>query len=434
MEDTKDDLDIFNTMLNGTYVPEDINSNEEEENEEVTQEEDTDQEEESETEDQPETSIDDETDEESAEEEEDEEEDTPVDTDSLEEEVEEEPEADVAEDPDTDDEDSTDTEEEADVVEAETTDTIDYKKFYEEVTGVEFTVNGKKTKGFTDPKKIIQSQQMAGGYANKMAGFKQYRPYMNPLKDRGMLDDPEKFNLAMSLIDGDKEALKHHIKTLGIDPVMDLDMEAIQYSGNNALASNTQLVLDDALEMANANGVGDKFSNVIAKEWDQSSFETLMDNGTARERLVTQMSDGTYDKVQDRISEIERTDVNGAFGAMDSIHKYHTALVQIEQEQKQQQATDIANRQAQAETSRKAEQDSKAAKIQAEKAKIAKARKDEEYKAKAAEQSKKVAAQRSKASAVSKKKSTKSKVKKEDPMLKSGKELEALLDTMIMGR
>ena len=433
MEDNKEDLDIFDAMLNGEYNA--TLDNEEVESttaEEVTQEEDTDQEAEPEVEEQPDETGDGEPDEESETEDKDEEEDTLVDDDGSEKEDPVEVEADEAEiEEETTDEDSTDTEEEADVAETETTDTIDYKKFYEDVTATEFVVNGKKTKGFTDPKKIIQSQQMAGGYANKMAGFKQYRPYMNPLKDRGMLDDPAKFNLAMSLIDGDKEALKHHMETLGINPVMDLDMEAIKYEGQNALSSDTQIVLDDAMEMARANGVGDKFSNVIAKEWDQSSFEELMVKGEAREHLVTHLSDGTYDMVQGRIKELESIDVNGTFGAMTSINKYRNAYEQLRQEQ--QQVTDAANQQAQTQESRKVEEASKAARIKAEKAKIAKARKDEEYKAKAAEQTAKVAKQRDKATSVSKKKP---KVKPKptfDPLKLEGEDLDAYMTKLMAG-
>ena len=162
------------------------------------------------------------------------EENTPVDNDGVEESNDDEDgvegdEADDASDADEgsdkddskDAEDSTDTDENSDGEDSKTTDTVDYQKqyeellvkskdatdFYEQVAGVKFKANGKEFEGFKDPKKIIQAQQMAYNYSEKMAGFKAYRPYMGPLKDRGMLDDTSKFDLAMSLIDGDREAL-----------------------------------------------------------------------------------------------------------------------------------------------------------------------------------------------------------------------------------
>lgn len=405
MQEEQDTVSALNDMLSGKH-------------EEVKQE-DTDQQEEVETEEQPETVDADQETEASEDDAEDEGEDTLVEGEGSEEEAENNKSADDAEDEkQADTKESTEPKDEDDGKDSDTADTIDYRKqyeellekskvsqdFYDKVTNAEFKVNGKMVKGFKDPDKIIQSQQLSGGLTQKLAGTKKFKPYINPLKERGMLDDPEKFNLAMNIIDGDKEALKHHLKTLDIDPVMDLDMEAeVKYANKNTLSSETQLALDDALEMAESNGVDDKFSRVLAKEWDESSFEMLMDKGSqqAREVLISNLSDGTYDKVQDRIDELERVDVGGAFGAMNSMTKYHVALLQLQKEQ--QEATEIANNEAHAnEEKQRAEEADKAKKIKAEKAKIAEARKKEEYKTELEKKNKVTADKRKKATAASK--------------------------------
>lgn len=82
------------------------------------------------------------------------------------------------------------------------------KKFYDEIANAEFIANGKKVKGFTDPSKIIRSQQMLHDYSNKMRGINEYKPYLKALKEKGIIGDEEKFNFAMSLLDGDKATIK----------------------------------------------------------------------------------------------------------------------------------------------------------------------------------------------------------------------------------
>jgi len=47
----------------------------------------------------------------------------------------------------------------------------EYQAFYNQVTS-EFVANGKTMRGFSDPKKIIQAQQMAAGFGEKMKAFK----------------------------------------------------------------------------------------------------------------------------------------------------------------------------------------------------------------------------------------------------------------------
>ena len=98
------------------------------------------------------------------------------------------------------------------------------KKFYDEIANAEFIANGKKVKGFTDPSKIIRSQQMLHDYSNKMRGINEYKPYLKALKEKGIIGDEEKFNFAMSLLDGDKATIKKHMEALKID-LVDLELD-----------------------------------------------------------------------------------------------------------------------------------------------------------------------------------------------------------------
>jgi len=357
---------------------------------------------------------------------------------------------DPAEEDSKSDEDSTETEDDEDGSESENTDAVDYQKqyeellekskvatdFYEKVAGVKFKANGKEFEGFKDPKKVIQAQQMAYNYSEKMAGFKAYRPYMGPLKDRGMLDDTGKFDLAMSLIDGDKEALKQHIKNLGIDPV-DLDMEDIKYAGESKTSSRDVIAIEDALESAKASGVEDQVYNTVMKEWDDDSFRDFVGNQSIQDDLIAQMADGSYDTVMSKVGQMSVLD--SRFSGMKMVDKYRSAINELNSEETQRAtAQDTANSvavEAQEAEAVKVEQE---AKVQAEveskaniEAKAVAAYKAEVNKKKNARA--KVA--RDKANNASKQKPTSSnKRNKVDPMSYNGAEISNFLDEMIMGK
>lgn len=441
------DEDLFDSMVYGSYEePEQIDEDSVDE-EDTTDavgdlddndehQEDTDQKDEPEDDDDLYDNLDGDDDEDLESEEDAEEEDSLVEDDSSNDEDDdtegEEKEADEADDLGTDEdfdeesEDETDTEGISDG-ESPDTDGIDYKAFYDKVVNTEFKVNGKLVKGFADPDKIIQSQQMAGGFSEKMAGFKQYRPFMAPLKDRGMLEDQAKFDLAMNLVDGDKEAIKKHLQSLNIDP-LDLDMEKIEYSAQSAVTSPSELVIEDTLDRARSVGIEDKVRQVIGKDWDAESFKEFVSNEAVRNDLLTHMETGAYDKVQDKILEMSRLDYSGQFNSMPTIGRYRAAVQALQQE--------AANAPVKQESNTKAPQkDGDDVSVKAQKARIIKARKEEEYKEKAAKQSAKVAKQRKRATSMSKKK-PKAKVvvkKKFDPLELEGDEFDQHMEFLMSG-
>lgn len=338
-----------------------------------------------------------------------------------------------------DGDDSSDTDE-GDDESSTDTDTTDYKKqyedlvessktlqaFHDEVTS-EFIANGKKVKGFTDPKKIIQSQQMAYGYSDKMAAFKKYRPLMGPMKDRGMLEDPEKFNLMMDLYDGNVEAIKSHIKKLEIDPI-DLDMDTIAYKGKNHVTSPIEIALNDVMDNAANSGVKDQIERVVREQWDPDSVVELLNNPTASADIVEHMSTGVFEAVQDRINEKKLTDVVGTFDAKPSIQQYREALAELNTEYTTQQKT--------VQDAKDAEEVVKAATkadaVEVEKLKIENERKATKYKNKAEQEKLKADQARKKATTVSKKKqTTKTSKKVIDPMDLPDADFNALVDGFI---
>jgi len=297
----------------------------------------------------------------------------------------------------------------------------EFEDFYNQVTS-EFVANGKKVKGFTDPRKIIESQQMAAGFSDKMAGFSKYKPFMNAIKDHGFLDNPEKFNLAMNLIDGDKEAIKKHIKDLEIDP-FEFDMENINYEGKNQVASNIEIAYDEVLENAKANNVDNRVQQVIGKEWDDQSVIALLEDPQSSADLITHLSTGAYDVVQDRIYEKKRTDVNGVFSKKPMIEQYREAAAEIEYEY----LTAMQNQQLEPEGQQIDEEA-----VQAEMKRIEKERMSKEYVSKVEKQNAKANEARKKATSLSRKKPrTKTKKVVFDPTNASDEEFTKYLDSIM---
>jgi hypothetical protein len=145
------------------------------------------------------------------------------------------------------------------------------------------------------------------------------------LKKYGFIENPEKFNLAMDLLDGDVEALKKHMKTLNVDPI-DLDMDSVSYSGKNHLSSKEAIVLEDTIELAKNYGVEEKLRNTIGKEWDQDSFNEFLTVPEVRRDLLDHMATGAFDIVQDRIAEMKALDLTGSFSSLKATDQYRQAV------------------------------------------------------------------------------------------------------------
>lgn len=301
------------------------------------------------------------------------------------------------------------------------------KNFYDKVVNTEFIANGKKVKGFDDPEKIIRSQQMAYGYSEKMKGFNEYRPYLKALKDKGLIGDESKFNFAMSLLEGDKSAVKAHIKSLNIDPV-ELELDESTYNGTNKnyVLSNEALILEDTLASAKEFGIEDKLRSVIGQQWDEDSFQEFIKNPEVRDDLLEHMRTGVFDSVQAKINELSILDVNGTFSRMKDTDKYRRAVEVINKEnefrQNQQVHTEVpASNRVDDLLKKQAEQDENK-------------RKEEEYLANVKKQKEADEARRKAAQISKTKPATKTTVKKFDPLDLEGEDLDKFVDALISGK
>ena len=300
------------------------------------------------------------------------------------------------------------------------------KKFYDEIANAEFIANGKKVKGFTDPSKIIRSQQMLHDYSNKMRGINEYKPYLKALKEKGIIGDEDKFNFAMSLLDGDKATIKKHMEALKID-LVDLELdEDSKYVPKNYIPSKQSMVLDEAMEIASNIGVDSKLRSVIAKDWDDDSFSEFLNNPSVRNDLLTHMQDGTYEIVQNKINELEMLDMNGSYRGLKSTDKYRAAIAEINRENQSRPVNPSAYQNQYVN-----QQQNNGSYIDAERARLADlAAKEAEYKAMAEKKLRDDEA-RKKAAMITKKKTTTVTQKKFDPLELEGDALDEFVNELI---
>ena len=300
------------------------------------------------------------------------------------------------------------------------------KKFYDEIANAEFIANGKKVKGFTDPSKIIRSQQMLHDYSNKMRGINEYKPYLKALKEKGIIGDEDKFNFAMSLLDGDKATIKKHMEALKID-LVDLELdEDSKYVPKNYIPSKQSMVLDEAMEIASNIGVDSKLRSVIAKDWDVDSFEEFLNNPSVRNDLLTHMQDGTYEIVQNKINELEMLDMNGSYRGLKSTDKYRAAIAEINRENQSRPVNPSLYQNQYVN-----QQQNNGSYIDAERARLADlAAKEAEYKAMAEKKLRDDEA-RKKAAMITKKKTTTVTQKKFDPLELEGDALDEFVNELI---
>ena len=299
------------------------------------------------------------------------------------------------------------------------------KKFYDQIANAEFVANGKKVKGFTDPEKIIRSQQMLHGYSDRMKGFNEYRPFMKALKENGLLEDESKFNFALSLLKGDKAAIKQHMKTLSIDAV-DLELDETAYKPTNYVASKESLILEDTLQVARESGVEDKLRKTIGEQWDNESFQEFVSNADVRKDLLEHMQSGAFDLVQDKIAEMELLDTYGTFRNKKSTDKYREAVQVVNRELAAKRPQEPERLMTQYNAQQAAQQNNRI-----DEALLAK--KEADYKAQVERKNKEADDARKKAAAISKKKVTTTQTKKFDPLALEGDDLNNFVDGLISG-
>ena len=201
------------------------------------------------------------------------------------------------------------------------------------------------------------------------------------------------------------------------------------------MPSKESMVLDEAMDIARSSGVEDKLRIVIAKEWDEESFGEFLRDPRVRNDLITHMQDGSFDTIQNKMTEMEMLDLTGSFRGLKSTDKYRAAIAEINREIQYQYNRQSVNpsipQQQQYYRPAPVGQNQYQPNVEAER--LALAAKEAEYKAMAEKKLRDDEA-RKRAAMITKKKSVTVTQKKFDPLALEGDDLDNFVNELIAGK
>jgi hypothetical protein len=193
----------------------------------------------------------------------------------------------------------------------------------------EFTVDGRKVQGLTDPEHILNLQKAYYQLKDNKSGLDEVAPVYDALKESGLLSDHSKLTMLLEAANGSPEAIKMLLKQNDIDP-MELDTESIDEesvldSQSKYVASKDELSLKDFYSKATSLGKGDFVMGNIIEAWDSDSLRSLVQDPEASSIVINHLEDGSFDKIMDEVAKIKMTDFDSVFSNKSSYEQYVAA-------------------------------------------------------------------------------------------------------------
>lgn len=175
---------------------------------------------------------------------------------------------------------------------------VDYKAEYDKLMAP-FKANGvdMQAQSVDD---AIQLMQMGAGFHKKMAALKPALRHMKLLEKHDLLDD-DKLNYLIDLSNKNPEAIQKLLKDSNIDP-LDIDVKQnTNYKPTNRKITDTELALDDVLNDIRETPTFQRTLNVVSREWDESSQNTIASEPQIISIINGHIADGTFDAVTKRV-------------------------------------------------------------------------------------------------------------------------------------
>ena len=197
--------------------------------------------------------------------------------------------SDATESLDTSNKDSTDTKEDT-----PETKEFDYESAYKKVSEP-FKANGVDIQ-VKEPDDIVRLMQMGANYQKKMSQLKPHLKIIKMLENNDLLKEDKLHNL-IDISKKDPKALTKLIKESTLDP-LDIDKDApTDYEPTDYSVSDKEYNLDQVLEDIKDTDTFNRTINVLNKDWDADSKETISEHPEIIGVINTHMSNGVFDKV-----------------------------------------------------------------------------------------------------------------------------------------
>ena len=197
-------------------------------------------------------------------------------------------------------------------------DGFDYEEFHKKITG-EFKANGRMMK-IEDPEDAIRLMQMGADYNRKMAGMKPGLKVLKMLEKNKLLDE-SKLSYLIELSQGNPQAIAKLLADSKVDP-MDIQVEnAGDYKSADHSVDEREINLDEVLSDLQSSEHYSKLMNVVSKEWDDKSKQTVADEPQLLRVINDHMALGIYDIVN---TEIENERMLGRLNGVSYLEAYRT--------------------------------------------------------------------------------------------------------------
>lgn len=207
---------------------------------------------------------------------------------------------DTEEDSDTDDDDEgseeDDTTEDDDPSDEESDEPDDKDKNAEQT--YQFRANGQEY-NFTEEEIKTQFPKVFGqamDYTKKMQAIKPWRRTIDAMENADIKHDD--INLMIDVFKGDKDAIAEVLKRTGVD-ALDINVdEESKYVAKEYGRAEEVLDLSEVIESIQGDTEYSITHDILAKRWDDSSWNTLSRDPSKVKALHTDVKSGLYDKVQ----------------------------------------------------------------------------------------------------------------------------------------
>lgn len=204
-----------------------------------------------------------------------------------------------------------------------------------------FRANGRDYE-FTDEEMQKQFPKVFGqamDYTKKTQEMKPDRKKLDIVRQAGLSEDD--LNLAVDLLKGDKGALKTILEKNAID-ALDLEGDEHNYVAKDYGRDETTLAIDDVVQKISSDKEYATTHNILTKEWDQKSWDTMSADPETIGLLHTDVKSGMYDKLAP-IMEKQKVFDGGSKSDLDYYLEAASIYdTQVRQEQMRTQATQEA--------------------------------------------------------------------------------------------
>jgi hypothetical protein len=165
------------------------------------------------------------------------------------------------------------------------------------------------------------------------------------LLDKAEISD-EDLGMLIAIKNGDKATVLDLVKKMNIDinDVPDEKVEPKKIDIEEFKQSDFDRKLDDFIATAKVMSVDTNSLNSIVQNFDEDSVMRLLDEPDSQKALLENYRDGTYQKVHEKIKEIEDQDYLGRFSKKTAYEKYAIGLKALRDEearQEQQKVEDV---------------------------------------------------------------------------------------------